>query len=1193
MYLKKIEISGFKSFADRTTITFDQGLTAVVGPNGSGKSNITEAIRWVLGEQSAKNLRGGKMPDVIFAGTAIRKPLNIAEVTVVLDNEERFLPLDFSEVSVTRRLNRSGDSDFFINKQNCRLKDIIDLFMDSGLGKESFSIISQGKVEAIFNSKPEDRRGIFEEAAGVLKYKQRKKKAEQKLFETEDNLNRVQDIIYELESQLAPLKEQSETAQEYLLVRERLVEVDVGVTVQEIEKLREQWETKHYETQTAETQIKELQAEIQLLGHTLETVRGERAQLDGQLDGEQQQLLAITEAYEQAEGQKNVLEERSKNTEKTSLEYQTNLTSIQTKLAKSQQEFSLLEQQLADKKQEKKSLEKQIRLHEESVIRYSKSAKERLEELRAEYVEIMQAQANTGNDLKHLEREYQQESNRNQHAVAQYEELLQNQAKLQKNSEATAAQLTVKMQELTEYREKYKKEKEQALRLKQQLTLKEKQMYDAMGILQQAKARQKSLKELQENYAGFYQGVKSILKAKGQLPGIVGAVAELTHVPKELSLAIETALGGAAQHVIVQDEQAGRTAITYLKNQRLGRATFLPLTTIKPRSISETVRKKLGAVSGFMGVACEKVTYPEEIRNVLENILGATLLAKNLTAANEIAKQVHYQYRVVSLDGDIMNPGGSMTGGANKKGNQGNLFTQANELAELTNSVSEMQTELQKREKQVQDLKVKAETSEQLVDSLRQKGENARIEEQELKNNQDILQSESRQLTRELQSFEHESQELNLFLKEYETKKTLFEATLLELQANRIRLDEAMNQTDEEENKNSEKRAQAQDRLNASQAQRAVIDEQVLHIEQLTEEQQKQLIELTYQVERVNQQIQLLSDDHSSHTETQESIAAKMNELQKKKIAVQNSLTEKKAQREKLHEKIAQADNQLTAKNQQQQELLKVKAQLEVLKDRAERGLDQALEHLREEYNLTYEAGKEQYTLDLEMAEAKQQTKQLKQQIEQLGSVNVAAIEQYQEVEERYQFLTAQRDDLVEAKESLFDTMNEMDAIVKEKFGEVFDAISLKFQKVFPNMFGGGHAELKLTDPYDLLNTGIEIVAQPPGKKLQSLSLLSGGERALTAIALLFAIIQVRPVPFCILDEVEAALDEANVNRFGQYLSKFEDQIQFIVITHRKGTMEAADVLYGITMQESGVSKVVSVRLEEINEQGNIATSLT
>lgn len=1191
MYLKRIEIAGFKSFADRTVIEFENGVTAVVGPNGSGKSNITEAIRWVLGEQSAKSLRGGKMPDIIFAGSEGRKALNIAEVTVVLDNSDHFLPLEFTEISVTRRYRRTGESDFYINKQACRLKDIHDLFMDSGLGKESFSIISQGKVEAIFNSKPEDRRGIFEEAAGVLKYKQRKKKAEQKLFETEDNLSRVQDIIYELEDQLTPLAAQSEAAKEFLKLKETLTEIDVSLTVTEIETAKTIWDQKSAELAMIEVQLQQASQKIRASEDELFQLRNKRNKLDEQIEIEQQQLLQVTEALKQTEGQRNVLTERSKHTLQTTSEYQASLKEAAAKIAVYREELQTLEAKVIEKTTQREGLITDGIAAEQEVEKYSKSSKELMEELRSQYVEVMQEQANTTNDLKYLERQYQQETAKNQQSIQKHEALEAQMSEALAEKEMLVATVQASEAVLTNQREAYTAQKQQLIEAQEQLGLKQKQMYQAMNQVQQTKARQKSLQEIQENYSGFYQGVRAVLKHKAQLTGIVGAVAELIDVPKEYTLAIETALGGAAQHVVVATEKDGRAGITFLKQQHSGRATFLPLTTIKARTISAAVREKVQAIAGFMGIASEIIQFSEEVRPVIQNLLGVTLVADSLESANQLAQAVHYQYRVVSLDGDVMNAGGSMTGGATKRGNQGSLFSQTQELQELTQQLTRVEAQLATTEKDVQQLTAKVNERTDQLEKLRSDGEISRLKQLEVTNQLANQEEMLTRLTKEQRLFEFETRELQQFLTDYQTQK----AALLEQQAilvqKKEQLDREMQQVDQEANQMETLRAKAFEQYNQLQADQAVVGEQLAHLTEQVGEKQAQLDEALAREVALRQQLQQLNDHSTNHQVTEEGLTSQLAQLSTKQTQLQETIQTAKAGRQRIQEQVDQLDVGLAEENKQQQHLLTQQTQREVEKNRAEIQLDNALNYLQEDYSLTFERASQEYQLTLEPEQAKNEVKQLKRKIDRLGPVNLNAIEQYEQVNERHEFLVTQRDDLLDAKEQLFETMGEMDEEVKTRFSEVFEAIRIQFKAVFPNMFGGGRAELVLTNPEDLLNTGIEIEAQPPGKRLQNLSLLSGGERALTAIALLFSIIRVRPVPFCVLDEVEAALDDANVSRFGHYLSEFEDETQFIVVTHRKGTMEAADVLYGVTMQESGVSKIVSVRLEDVKEGGAIAAS--
>ena len=1192
VYLKRIEIAGFKSFADKTVIDFENSVTAVVGPNGSGKSNITEAIRWVLGEQSAKSLRGGKMPDIIFAGSDSRKPLNVAEVTVLLDNSDHYLPLDYQEISVTRRYRRTGESDFFINKQPCRLKDIQELFLDSGLGKESFSIISQGKVEAIFSSKPEDRRGIFEEAAGVLKYKQRKKKAEQKLFETEDNLSRVQDIIYELQEQLTPLAEQSEIAKKFLQLKEELTQTDIALMITEINVAKKEWEEKQTQLTQFNQELTKLATHIQSQEAVLSEKRKQNAKKDRQIEKGQQSLLALSERLKQAEGQKDVLIERTKHTQKSTQEYQASLAEAQKKVAHFEELQEKLTKETTEKETEIQEAQQQLMKTQQELEKYQKSTKELLSELRDQYVDLMQEQANVGNELKYLERQYLQETSKSKQTLAKQSEV-----------EASVLALSSQKQELSEKQANL----QQAL-VKNQLELEEVQsngntvqtkltneqpkMYQLMNQVQQLQARQKSLQEIQENYFGFYQGVRLVLQHKQQLSGIVGAVAELIDVPSSFTLAIETALGGAAQHVIVENEHDARQAITYLKKQRGGRATFLPLTTIKPRQLPAHVLSQAAAVDGFLGIASEQVTFPAEIQTVVHNLLGTILLAKDLTSANAIAQTIRYQYRVVSLEGDVMNAGGSMTGGANKRGNQGSLFSQNQELKQLTAEYEQADQQLQNQEKIVQELQTKVADLSQKQEKLRTQNEQLRFEEQEITNQLQNITNDLARFEKEKQLSNFETRELQQFIETYQKQQAELTARQKEIEQQRQQIDEEIKSLNQESDQMEEKRSQVQARKAQEQADLAVLKEQFNHLQIQLRGARVQKNEALERQTSLEQQLATLTADFSDHEITEESLASQITELAQQREELQAELVAVKEQRERTQKEIDQLETVLAEKNQQQKQQLTEQSKLEVQKDRAEMLLDHQLSYLQTEYQISFEKAVTDYQPTSDIVSSRTKVAVLKEQIADLGPVNIRSIEQFEQVNERHTFLATQRDDLLSAKNQLFETMEEMDAEVRARFKEVFEAIRQEFKVVFPNMFGGGRAELVLTDPSDLLKTGIEIEVQPPGKKLQSLSLLSGGERALTAIALLFSIIRVCPVPFCILDEVEAALDEANVKRFGRYLSDFQDDTQFIVVTHRKGTMVAADVLYGVTMQESGVSKIVSVRMEDINEEGKMETKV-
>ncbi|MDT1996400.1 chromosome segregation protein SMC [Carnobacterium divergens] len=1191
MHLKRIDITGFKSFADKTTIEFVDGVTAVVGPNGSGKSNITEAIRWVLGETSAKSLRGGRMNDVIFAGSESRKPLNFAEVTLVLENEDHFLPLDFSEISITRRLNRNGDSDFYLNKQSCRLKDIVDLFMDSGLGKESFSIISQGKVEAIFNSKPEDRRSIFEEAAGVLKYKTRKKKAEQKLFETEDNLNRVQDIVYELEDQVEPLREQSSIAKDYLSQKEQLSEVEIALTVVEIDLLKEKWQASQKELSQYQRELATIRDQLKHNEQSVGELREKRQQLDSELDRTQALLVTIIQQYEQTEASKKVLSERSKNTKENLEQFQQNKAKIEAKISQLNQQHEEIKERIAVKQEEEKKLKADLLQAEKERNMLLEDSAYTIETLRDDYVEWMQKQTTLRNEQSYLEKSFLHSSQKNKQSDEAGKRLEEELTEAIAKKAAVTEQLKTIQQDLATKLLNHQELQTEYQKNQGTLEIYERNMFDAMRLVQQAKAKRDSLSDLNEDYAGFYQGVREVLKRKTEIGGVIGAVAEVINVPKQTELAIDIALGAQSQNVIVKDEESGRKGITYLKQKRLGRATFLPLTTIKPRQLPSSVEATVRNNAGFIGIASELVDYPAEVATVIQNLLGTTIIAEDLTSANAIARLIQFKYRVVTLDGDVMNAGGSMTGGASKKGNQGSIFARKNELATLNQQIEAMEKTLNEKEIEVRSLKQALKKAEHHLEELRMAGEQKRLEEQQLKNDCELYSEKERRLSRELKAHSFEFQEAKEEADHYHSRTAEIKAEMLLIEDEMKKINHQIDMLSSENEKRTLLQKEASEKVQQLTATVAVVKEQLAG----SRKEQANLLEAIQQEEEnvngIQLQIQAIDENNGNHQLTKEELEVKVASLLSEKETLEGQMLAGKEKRSIMEAEIDELDRSIAEQNNQQHIVLEQKSKAEVTMNRQDVEIENRLNHLSEEYGLSFEFAKANHSLTITLEEARQKVKLLKLGIEELGSVNLGAIEEFDRVNERFTFLTEQRDDLLTAKSSLFETMDEMDEEVKKRFSEVFEAIREKFSDVFPKMFGGGYAELRLSDPSDLLNTGIEIIAQPPGKKLQNLSLLSGGERAFTAIALLFSIIQVRPVPFCILDEVEAALDEANVARFGRYLNQFEGDTQFIVITHRKGTMEEADVLYGVTMQETGVSRIVSVRLEEIAETGEITTT--
>ncbi|WP_226087351.1 chromosome segregation protein SMC [Mesobacillus sp. S13] len=1184
MFLKRLDVVGFKSFAERISVEFVPGVTAVVGPNGSGKSNITDSIRWVLGEQSAKSLRGAKMEDIIFAGSDSRKPLNFAEVTLTLDNEDQSLPLDYNEVSVTRRVYRSGDSEYLINKQNCRLKDIVDLFMDSGLGREAFSIISQGRVEEILNSKPEDRRTIFEEAAGVLKYKSRKKKAESKLFETQENLNRVTDIIHELEGQVEPLKIQAAIAKDYLQQKEELEQIEVALTAYEIEDLHGRWEQLSRQLeQHKENEIKQ-SAGLQKKEAEIEKMRDQLAALDESVSDLQNVLLYASEELEKLEGRREVLKERKKNASQNKGQLEKNIAELTTSIEQLENQKAEYEQSVSVLAGEAAAFQKELQQKQEQLKLYSEDVEHKIDSIKSDYIEVLNEQAGAKNEKIYIEQQLQQQAakgsrldNDNDRFVSVRDEINERKAEIEKKVAST-------QQELEEQARIFFEEQKKLESLRNNYEKQEKTLYQAYQYLQQAKSKKEMLEEMEEDYSGFFQGVKEVLKARDtRLQGIEGAIAELIQVPKQYETAMETALGGAMQHIVVQNEENARAAIQFLKQKSFGRATFLPLSIIKGKYLASSQLSLLSGHSAYVGTAEELIQFDQKYAEVVKNLLGNVVIARDLKGANEIAKMLQYRIRIVTLDGDVVNPGGSMTGGAVKQ-KSSSLLSRKGELEDLTSKLADMEEKTRSLESKVKSLKAETQASEARLEELRKAGEELRFKQQGLKGDLREVELEQKNINERLSVYDSEKTQLDTDKVKLESRLVELDGLLAKYRENLLKFDKEIERLTELKNSNSTSKDTLVSEISDLKISLASKKEQLSHVKEKLDSAVNQAEEQSRKLDILKEDLSLLSSEmtDSSSGETQLEEAARR-KLQDKNETLK-LISSRRNERLELQNKLE--DQELESKELRR--LLKgineVLRDEEVKLNRLDVELDNKLAHLREEYLLSYEAAKEQYPLTIPADEARRKVKLIKMSIEELGTVNLGSIEEYERVSERYEFLLEQKNDLQEAKDTLFLVIEEMDHEMKKRFEQTFTAIRSHFESVFQALFGGGRADLRLTQPDDLLNTGVEIVAQPPGKKLQNLGLLSGGERALTAIALLFSILKVRPVPFCILDEVEAALDEANVYRFAQYLKKYREETQFIVITHRKGTMEEADVLYGVTMQESGVSKLVSVRLEDSNE---------
>ena len=1184
MFLKRLDIIGFKSFADRISVDFVPGVTAVVGPNGSGKSNITDAIRWVLGEQSAKSLRGSKMEDVIFSGSDSRKAVNFAEVTLTLENDDHFLPLDYHEVSVTRRVYRSGDSEFLINKQSCRLKDIVDLFMDSGLGREAFSIISQGKVEEILNSKAEDRRSIFEEAAGVLKYKTRKKKAEGKLVETQENLNRVNDILHELESQVEPLKIQSSMAKEYLEHRESLEQIEVALMVHDIEEAHEKFENISKQLDIYKEEELKLSSLLHGKEAKMEEIKNQVSALDESIDDLQQVLLLVSEELEKLEGRKEVLKERKKNAVQNRDQLEKSKEELRVRLAtlSSQKE---IQQQLVQKLQEESNeIEKHLKSNEKNLELFNDNLEEKIESLKSDYIDLLSEQAASNNELNSVKQQIENQQRRTSLLDEENANYTNEREEIQKKKKEITDTLQTFSNELSKWTKNLEERQKSFRDIEAKVQQVEKSLYQSYRFTEQAKSRKEMLEELEDDYSGFFQGVKEVLKARGKsLQGIRGAVAELMKVPKEYSVSMEIALGGSMQHIVVETEQNGREAIAFLKKNGFGRATFLPMNVIKGKMLADSQLRLIKGHPSFIGVAADLISHEQQYTEIMRNLLGNVVITKDLKGANEMAKILQYRSRFVTLEGEIVNPGGSMTGGAIKQ-KTASILTRKGELEDLKKKIFEMEKTTLKFEEQLKKGKAALNEEEGNIEESRLKTEDLQFQMQSWKDELKEIEFEERTMNDKLSLYDRNKADFKQEKDSLKKRKDDLEHALEESKQKITKLDEEIVLLTERKNKQSLSKETVVQTIGELRIQLAAKKEQLRHEKDKLTTIRKELEEAEEKENLVAEDLRLLSSemDHSHSGESTLEEASGQKQQEKQDTIQLISLRRE----ERLQKQMQLEELELETKEERRihRGMVQALTDEEVKLNRIDVELDTRLTNLREEYLLTYEGAKLDYPLTTDVDEARKKVKLIKLAMEELGTVNLGAIEEYERVSERYEFLLEQKTDLEEAKDTLYQVIDEMDDEMKNRFEQTFEGIKAHFETVFQSLFGGGRADLVLTNPEDLLNTGVEIVAQPPGKKLQNLSLLSGGERALTAIALLFSILKVRPVPFCILDEVEAALDEANVFRFSSYLKRYSHETQFIVITHRKGTMEEADVLYGVTMQESGVSKLVSVRLSETNE---------
>ncbi len=1181
MYLKRLEMQGFKSFPDKTVLEFMPGITTVIGPNGSGKSNISDSIRWVLGEQSIKSLRGSKSEDIIFAGTQNRKSLGFAEVSIVIDNSDGKLPIEFSEVVVTRRIFRNGESGYLINKTPCRLKDVLELFMDTGIGKDGYSIIGQGKIDEILSNKSEERRNIFEEAAGIVKYRVRKNESEKRLEQTKLNLLRINDILSEIETNIDLLKTQSEKAKKYLSLREELKSIEIGLFLYNIDNYKLNLDEIVKNIDIINSNRTDEEARMSVLQNLKENLKIELEEIMSKIEQTQNLAFESEKKIEQINSEINVQTERISNNKQNYERYLKEIEDLQKR-----------NEEITEEKENRIQKKDNLMSNREKFVHELEEKENKLKELSDKLTE---EEKNIEDKKKQVE-EDTEDKYKNKEAINIIEINNQNLQKRQKTVENEIQDTISKLDEkrmlksdiLTTFNEKESKRQEYKEKLakiktkKEEATSKIKEYEDRLNTLSSTlrikDSKQKFLSEMEKEKEGYSRAVKAILlecEKNSQLnKGVKGVLANLISVPEKYQTAIETVLGATLQNIVTDTEEDAKKLIEYLRQNSLGRASFLPISSVKGKKVDRLIKNNL---EGVIGIASDLIKTDKKYEGIILNLLGRTVIVNNMDTAIILARQNSYSFRIVTLKGDIINSSGAISGGSNSQ--------KTTSIIGRTNQIKELEKEIDDLNKQIEQISKEKEKYEQSIESL----------------------------LKEVETLEQTSQEIEI---EYATEKQKLELLEETIQSLETKLDELRSETkeiDETIKVNFEKKKELEQTILALNQEITELTEKIKVFAEQNKEKQKYIDDLNFDI--TNLRISVSSFDESSNSleeileriekELQNNIASIENKTKQNENIVKEN-QELKVSIEEAQEKIKQikldvstssdvVENLKKEKISKNEHIRKTEAdieekyaiieeiknqanKLEVKKSKLDIELEQIINKMWEDYEVTPNNVGE-YKKPSNVQETTKQVKTLRDQIKDLGSINIDSIEEYKQTKERYDYMCEQRLDLENSSSKLKKVIQDMTKIMKEQFETQFKVINKNFGEVFKELFGGGKAELKLTDEEDILNSGIEIEVQPPGKKLQNMSLLSGGERAFTAIALLFAILKINPAPFCVLDEIEAALDDVNVYRFADYLKKFATETQFLVITHRKGTMEVADTVYGITMEERGISKLLSMNL--------------
>lgn len=1181
MYLKSLEIQGFKSFANKIDFKFHNGITGIVGPNGSGKSNVGDAVRWVLGEQSARQLRGSNMQDVIFSGTENRKPLGFASVSITLDNADHKLPVDYEEVTVSRRVYRSGESEYRLNGTSCRLKDIQEIFYDTGIGKEGYSIIGQGQIEKILSGRPEDRRELFDEAAGIVKFKRRKAAAVKKLEDERANLVRVNDILSELQRQLVPLQHQAEQAKIYLKKKEELKKIDLHLFLLEMEQRKAELANLDEKRKIAEEQLSDIKKEYETIRIHYETEEKAIEELEERIEQIREQERQSQLLHQQLTGQIEVLKEQIRAQEDQEVRLKERKSVIESELSRKEKQRKAEEQAflLAKEKQEQVSLtEADYRLEADATTAMLSHLEMQIEDGKNEIISLLNQRASVKGNVQRYDTMQEQMQIRKAEVTGKLLRIGSEDARWQETLQEYQTAYETVSEEIEKQLRKSKEQEDKIEQLQQKLAGQNRELEQKQSFYHREKSRLETLSNLTERYDGYGNSIRKVMEQKDKNPGILGVVADLIKVKSSYETAIETALGGSIQNIVTDREETAKRMIEFLKRGKYGRATFLPLTAIGRKG--NAGNKDAVKEPGILGVASTLVRTEEKYRALVEYLLGRTLVADNMDHAIAAARKYHHSLRIVTLEGESLSPGGSMTGGAYR--NSSNLLGRRREVEELQKKVQALEKEWKELQLEVDENRKKRNEHRETVVILNEKLQKAyvsqntarmeirQMEEKREESKEELtrLQEESVQLDGELKQISREKEQIEEAVKESEKREAQLQEQILgwqkEQEVQRAELEQQNARIEKlhlELANAGQKEGFAGQNLKRIEKEIRNLREEEKEIGQKKRESLDVIAEKEAQIRQIESRIAGTKDHGRDHGRQLQKLQAQKEE----KSAAQKTFF---TRREELSGQIADLD--------------KENFRLASMQEKLESQKEERISQIWDEYQVTpSEAAAFRDENGMDQKQTRKRIEEIKAAIRQMGNINVNAIEDYKEMSQRHGFLQNQHDDLIKAEKALEEIILELDEGMRKQFRENFARIQVEFDKAFRELFGGGKGTLELVDDEDILEAGIRIISQPPGKKLQNMMQLSGGEKALTAIALLFAIQHLKPSPFCLLDEIEAALDEANVSRYANYLHKLTKNTQFIIITHRRGTMAAADRLYGITMQEKGISALVSVNLIE------------